>query len=255
MQVATALGILMAEILNTNFVDPNWCTHSPPNRPNCKHRTPYIYLTMMFSLAIVAVIASTVAALKEITPNGDISLNSKLGMRLLSTAEVIIPARFLADNQERDITFVADYSIRYLGCHSLISVAAGNANNNKNNDQGNLLYTTHLARFALCPTSNCNKCEGGGEYAMNMETFVDAYTEALLTEQEYACETVREGCDCENANDDEVCESACYATAGLDYCENDDNNENFEVQRYLECKRKYSTCYCVFSPGSAFLTG
>jgi hypothetical protein len=201
---------------------------------------------MMFRLAIVALFASTVAALKDITPRGDIAANSALGMRLLSKAEVITPARHLAENEERDVTFIANYSIRYLGCHSLISVAAGNANNNNKNDDGNMLYTTHLARFALCPTSGCSKCEGGGEYVMNMETFVDAYTEALLTEQEYACETVREGCYCDNANDDEVCESACYAAAGLDYCEQQDG-ENFEVQRYLECQRTYDHFYCSIS--------
>jgi hypothetical protein len=214
-----------------------WCTHSPPYRQNLYIVLYiYIYLTMMFRLAIVALIASTVAALKDITPNGDISANSALGMRLLSTAEVITPARFLNENQDRDITFIADYSIRYLGCNSLISVVDGNANNNNNNNSGILLRTTYLARFALCPTSNCKKCKGGGEYVVSMETFVDAYTEALLTEQEYACESVREACFCENANDN-VCESTCYAVAGLDFCEAQDNNENFEVQRYLQCKR------------------
>jgi hypothetical protein len=198
----------------------------------CAH---ILSLTMMFRLAIAAFFVSSVATLKDITSNGDIAADSKMGMRLLSTAEVISPARFLNDNQDRNITFIADYSIRYLGCHSLISVAAGNANNN--NNEGILLYTTYLARFALCPTSNCNKCKGGGEYVMNMAAFVDAYTEALLTEQEYACETVREACNCENANDANACESACYAVAGLDYCEAQDNNENVEAQRYLECKR------------------
>lgn len=193
---------------------------------------------MMFRIAIVALFASAVAALKDIAPQADVPANSALGLRLLSKAKVVTPARHLNENQERDITFIANYSIRYLGCNSLISVAAGNRDNNKNNEDS-ILYTTHLVRFSLCPTSSCgSKCEGGGEYVMDMATFVDAYTENKLTEQEYACETVREGCYCDNANDDEVCESACYAAAGLDYCEEQDG-ENFEVQRYLECDRKY----------------
>ena len=57
-------------------------------------------------------------------------------------------------------------------------------------------------------------------------------------------EKVEENCDCENANDDEYCLTQCYATAGLDYCEQNDNNNNnnnngndFEVDRYLECER------------------
>jgi hypothetical protein len=50
-----------------------------------------------------------------------------------------------------------------------------------------------------------------------------------------ACEYVRENCDCENANDDQACESQCYADAGLDSCEEVEGEEAFEVQRYLEC--------------------
>jgi hypothetical protein len=194
---------------------------------------------MMFRVAIIALVASAVSALKDLTPNGEVAANSALGMRLLSQATVVTPARQLNDQQEeRDVTFVANYAIRYLGCHSLIQVSAGNNNNNNKNEGGSMLYAEHLARFALCPTAgNCGKCEGGGEYVMNMETFVDAFTEAKLTEEEYACETVRENCDCENANDDDVCESDCYTAAGLTNCVNDDN-ENFEVQRYLECQRK-----------------
>lgn len=196
---------------------------------------------MMFRVAIIALIASAVSALKDLTPNGEIAANSALGMRLLSQAQVVQPARQLNDQQEeRDITFIANYSLRYLGCHSLIQVAPGENQNNKNNQQQNMLYAEHLARFALCPTSDsCGKCQGGGEYVMNMETFVDAYTEAMMTAAEYACETVREECDCENANDDQACESACYATAGLTNCENAEGEQEFEVQRYLECRRKY----------------
>jgi hypothetical protein len=197
---------------------------------------------MMFRVAIIALIASAVSALKDLTPNGEIAANSALGMRLLSQATVVRPARQLNDQQEeRDVTFIANYSIRYQGCNSLIQVSAGENNNNKNNQQQNMLYAEHLARFALCPTSgSCGKCEGGGEYVMNMETFVDAWTEARLTAEEYACETVRENCDCENANDDDVCEAACYSAAGLTNCANDNNNQDFEVQRYLECARKFN---------------
>jgi hypothetical protein len=196
---------------------------------------------MMFRVAIIALIASAVSALKDLTPNGEISANSALGMRILSQAQVVQPARQLNDQQEeRDVTFVANYSIRYLGCHSLIQVAVGENQNNKNNQQQNMLYASHLARFALCPTSgNCGKCEGGGEYVMNMETFVDAFTEAMLTEQEYACETVREECACEGNDDEETCEATCYANAGLSNCVNDENKQEFEVQRYLECRRKF----------------
>ena len=197
----------------------------------------------MFRVAIIALIASAVSALKDLTPNGEISANSALGMRILSQATVVQPARQLNDQQEeRDVTFIANYSIRYLGCHTLTQVSQGENQNNKNNQQQGMLYAEHLARFALCPTSGCGgKCEGGGEYVMNMETFVDAFTEAKLTAAEYACETVREECVCDDdAQEDEVCEANCYTAANLSNCVNDENQQEFEVQRYLECARKYS---------------
>jgi hypothetical protein len=58
------------------------------------------------------------------------------------------------------------------------------------------------------------------------------------TQKEYNCASVKNKCSCEDddsINDDQVCLSKCYATAGLDYCENDDD-EQFEVDRYLECR-------------------
>ena len=195
---------------------------------------------MMFRVAIIALIASAAAALKDVTPNGEVAANSALGMRLLSEAQVVQPARQLNDQQdERDVTFVAGYSLRYKGCHSLIQVAAGENNNNKNNQAESMLYATHLARFALCPTSgNCDKCAGGGEYVMNMQTFVDAFTEARLTEAEYACETARENCNCEGNDDEETCEAACYSAAGITCVDDAENGYDFEIQRYLECRRK-----------------
>ena len=190
----------------------------------------------MFRAALVAFLVSAVSA-NLFVPEGDIPADSSLGMRLLSQATVVHPARHLADQNQADTTFIADYSLRYLGCSSLIQVSgAQNGNNNNKNNQGNFLTTAHLAKFALCPTSSCSSCAGGGEYVMNMETFIDSWTEAKLTAEEYACEITRENCDCENADDNDVCENACYTEASQDYCINYDGEENFNVQEYLECK-------------------
>lgn len=107
--------------------------------------------------------------------------------------------------------------------------------------------TEQVARFALRPSSgNCGRCEGGGEYVMNMETFEDAFTEAQLTEQEYACESVREACECEFANDDKACEAACYSAAGCTNCVNEGVQPEFEVQRYLQCQCRCSASCPVY---------
>ena len=106
-----------------------------------------------------------------------------------------------------------------------------------NADEG-ILYSQNLVRFALCPENTCSSCSGGGEYVVNMLEFVDAYTEAKLEEQEMACENIRENCYCDNANDDEVCENTCYTNAGMDVCIEYEGQEEFEIQRYLECDGK-----------------
>jgi hypothetical protein len=62
-----------------------------------------------------------------------------------------------------------------------------------------------------------------------------------MSQQEYNCEKVQNNCDCENYNDDDVCLAQCYVDAGLDYCEDNDNGDDdgndFEVDKYLECEQ------------------
>jgi hypothetical protein len=198
----------------------------------------------MFRAAVLALIASAASAATSFTPTGDILASSDLGSRLLSQATVVKDARHLEQNQ--DITFIATYSLRYLGCSSLVQVRqngqGGNNNNNKNGN-GGLLYNQHLVKFALCP-SGCTSCSNGGEYIVNMETFVDLYTEYKLKDQEWQCEMIRENCYCDNANDDDVCLNTCYTNAGMTECIDYEGGEEFEVQRYMQCAGKNS--YCLF---------
>ena len=193
---------------------------------------------MFFRTAIVALLASFVSAEeKMIATEGEIPASSDMGQSLLMKATVVEEARFL--NNNNDYSWMASYSIRYTGCTSLVQVAGQNGNNNKNNE-GNLIYTQHLVTFSLCPVDYCNsKCEGGGHYVVNMADFVDLYTEAKMAAQELACENVREACYCDDANDDDACEYACYVAAGIaDVCVQYEGQEQFEVQRYLECAGK-----------------
>ena len=74
-----------------------------------------------------------------------------------------------------------------------------------------------------------------------MNEYVNAYMESKMEAQEYNCERVRENCYCEDANDDQACEQACYYQAGLDYCQQEEQNQNgqkqFNLQEALECRR------------------
>jgi hypothetical protein len=196
---------------------------------------------MFFRTAFVALLASFVSAEeKMLATEGEIPVTSEMGQNLLIKATVVEEARIL--NNNNDYSWMASYSIRYTGCSSLVQVAGQNGNNNKNND-GGMVYTQHLVAFSLCPVDACNsKCEGGGKYVVNMADFVDMYTEAKMAEQELQCENVREACYCDDADDGEACEYACYTTAGIaDVCVQYEGQEQFEVQRYLECQGKYST--------------
>jgi hypothetical protein len=72
--------------------------------------------------------------------------------------------------------------------------------------------------------------------------FVDAYTEMKMSEQETKCEYIREYCYCDNANDDESCENQCYIDANMSECVEYEGDEEFEIQRYLECDGKSFDC-------------
>lgn len=168
--------------------------------------------------------------------NADITADSALGKRLLSKAKVVEPARHL-DQQERENYFLAGYSIKYQSCSSLIQV------NEEGDEEDGILYAQNLIKFSLCPTDTCSDtssyCSGGGEYVVNMLEFLDAYTEAKLEEKEMACENIRENCYCNNNyNDDEQCENQCYTEAGMEDCIEYEGQEEFEIQRYLECAGK-----------------
>jgi hypothetical protein len=187
---------------------------------------------MMFRATVIALVAASASA-KSFVPSSDIAADSKLGSSLLSKATVVTDARHLEN--ERDVSFIANYKLKYLGCNSLSAIGQEGGEN------GSMLYTQNLVRFALCPDS-CSSCSNGGEYVVNMMEFIDSYTEAKLDEQEYACEMVRENCYCDNADDADVCEGQCYSDAGMyDLCveTDDDNGDDFEIQRYLECSGKF----------------
>jgi hypothetical protein len=188
---------------------------------------------MMFRSTVIALVAVMASAKKSFVPSSDIAADSKLGASLLSKATVVTDARHL--EQERDVSFISNYKLKYLGCNSLAAMGQEGGGN----DNGSMLYTQNLVRFALCPDS-CSSCSNGGEYVVNMMEFVDSYTEAKLEEQEYACEMVRENCYCDNADDEDTCEANCYTAADMDYCiEYESDDEEFEIQRYLECAGKF----------------
>lgn len=208
---------------------------------------------MKFIASLLVVVAS--AAEASIDASSDIiPANSAIGQRLLSVS------RRLENNQDGDMSWASSYSLKFDKCATTNEYYGGyfggNGNNNNNQQQNNNngnrngyngLYEQRLVHFKLCPTDTCSKgCSGGGDYVVDMNEYVRAYFEYKQQLVEAQCESVKENCDCENANDDQVCESACIAQAGLsDVCEeqggqNNNNNNGqyqFNLQEAVDCSR------------------
>ncbi len=72
-----------------------------------------------------------------------------------------------------------------------------------------------------------------------MNEFVQAYVEMKNEQKEQACETVREYCYCDNANDDQVCENQCFADAGMDECIEVEGQEEQDVAAFMECAGEF----------------
>ncbi|EJK66086.1 hypothetical protein THAOC_13011, partial [Thalassiosira oceanica] len=89
--------------------------------------------------------------------------------------------------------------------------------------------------------------EGYGDYVISMDQYLEAYFEAVEQDQEYNCEYEKEygDCNCQNADDEEICEYDCFMGKGMEYCV--DNNpyaeegqeeeeEEMELREYAECR-------------------
>mmetsp|Transcript_38056 Transcript_38056/g.82779 ORF Transcript_38056/g.82779 Transcript_38056/m.82779 type:complete len:419 (-) Transcript_38056:287-1543(-) len=208
---------------------------------------------MKFTLAtlIAAVaVASASPARKDITP-GAIKASSKLGKRVLSQA------RRLDDNQndnnnnqnqnqneEIDFGWVADYSIKFQGCHHI-----NQWNEEADGEDDPFIQTKRLVRFRLCPTETCTYedaggCDSGyGDYIIDMNIFLENYWQDKLENCEVYAENT---CNCENANNQEYCEYDCLMDAGMEYCieenpyeqdngDNGDEYEEIEIEQAMEC--------------------
>ena len=190
---------------------------------------------MLFRFLVIAsIISAASAAGKSIElPTNDITSTSRLGRSLLSKARAL--------DGNNDFSWVAGYSLKFEKCATSQDYYGGNGNNDNNRNNYNGMYQQRLVHFKLCPSNSCSSCEGGADYVIDMNEFVDAYQESKLTAQEYNCERIRENCYCENANDDERCEYQCYVTAGVNYCfENNNNNgqqNEFNLEEALECQK------------------
>ena len=192
---------------------------------------------MMFRTTIIASLAATVAA-KSFVPKEDISMNSELGKKIMHNARELEQAQ----QQDGDISWMYNYKIKYLGCSSLIQVREEGGGEDES-----MVYTQNFVKFGLVKEGKPCVTAGNGDaqYVVNMADFVDAYTEMKMEAKERQCEYVRESCYCDNADDAEACEYQCYVDQGMNYCIQYEGEEEFEIQRYLECAGTFQRIYNI----------
>jgi len=222
----------------------NWrqipCNHNPIEFHQQRPSTKEPRIKMKFVAAILSLTASMASAAVKM-PNS-IKVDSKMGNSIMSKA------RRLEQDAEVDFTWVADYSIRFQGCHH-ISQWNGDEDNNNGGDEDVRIMTKRLVRFRLCPTAYCSAADAGGcdsgygDYILDMNEFLQAYWENLLQ----MCEVHEQNCGCDaddGENDQEdFCKYDCLMAQGLDYCvdenpyaaEGEEEEEKFEINEYLEC--------------------
>eukprot|EP00977_Amphora_coffeiformis_P004913 scaffold1049_cov168-Amphora_coffeaeformis.AAC.7 len=161
-------------------------------------------------------------------------------------------ARRLDGQEEIDFGWVANFDIKYQGCHHIKQW-----NEEADGQDDVRIYTKRLVRFRLCPSGTCSSTSAGGcssgygEYIIDMDTFLESYVEARRQDLEQQCEhQINYVCDCEDDDgkddgfDRDICEYDCLVAAGLDECvENnpyvDDaqQEEQQDMDRFLECQQ------------------
>jgi hypothetical protein len=182
---------------------------------------------------------------RELTVDS-VKADSPLGSKLLSNA------RRLEDENEYDMSWVANYSIKFQGCHHV-----SQWNDEAEDGDQVRIQTKRLIRFRLCPSASCSissasGCSSGyGDYIIDMNTFLYVYFDAVEEQNEYTCQNLQNNvCNCaDNGEDDyseEMCLYDCYSAKGVaDICadgnpyaeDGEEEQEAFQLQNYVECQQ------------------
>ena len=152
---------------------------------------------------------------------------SALNVESLEGQALLAKSRGLDENA---YSWVMGYSMVFQSCHTVSQYVGDDG------EDGQPVQYRNLVKYKLCPSKKCRYGCSGAEYVTDMNSFVDAYTEWQMNEQEYKCEQVRENCNCNYYyGDDEACENKCYSDAGMSECIEEANDvSEFSIIRH--CK-------------------
>eukprot|EP01082_Thalassiosira_pseudonana_P015223 g14499.t1 g14499 contig9:1964197-1964766(-) len=145
---------------------------------------------MMNKVLAIAAIAGSTSAVKttpamaenlaKIQAEG-IAADSSFGQHLLSKSRRVEQNNY---GQQYDMSFVSNYSIKFLGCHH-VTQWNSDADEDNNNDQNqeamslsnSRIQSKGLVRFRLCPSNSCHDgfstgcSKDYGEYVVDMVQF------------------------------------------------------------------------------------
>jgi len=221
-------------------------------------------------IALTVLSAATASADAKVTPEmkeglmkiqrDGIAADSSFGRHLISKSR-----RVEAEQYQNDISFVSNYSLKFLGCHHVTQWASEEEMENMQDEQdedatlnaaNGRIRSKGLVRFRLCPSDSCFDhfgmgCSANyGEYVVDMYQFLEVYIAWQVEEAKYKCQTYRNTCykscyDSSSAN----CYQQCYRKYGVEAslcASNNNNGENyyeqqdgygnqFDLQDYLQC--------------------
>lgn len=190
-------------------------------------------------LSALAVVSARKTSKTSINVGDSVKASSQIGQKLLSKAR-----RLENDEDEEMMTWVADYSLKFQGCHHLVQW------NEEADDEADVrLFKKRLVRFRLCPTNTCSTSDAGGcdegygDYIVDMQTYLNAYYESKMEAAEEECGDYAENyCNCEGNGDDgwneNKCLYECVVDAGMSQCYQymeDMMYEDFQPQEFMEC--------------------
>eukprot|EP00587_Corethron_hystrix_P003893 CAMPEP_0113317232 /NCGR_PEP_ID=MMETSP0010_2-20120614/12216_1 /TAXON_ID=216773 ORGANISM="Corethron hystrix, Strain 308" /NCGR_SAMPLE_ID=MMETSP0010_2 /ASSEMBLY_ACC=CAM_ASM_000155 /LENGTH=434 /DNA_ID=CAMNT_0000174159 /DNA_START=41 /DNA_END=1345 /DNA_ORIENTATION=+ /assembly_acc=CAM_ASM_000155 len=203
-----------------------------------------------------------------IDTTGSIKADSGLGMKILARARRVEDAdsSYSYYDTNIDYSYIAGYSLKFQGCHS---VSMWNGNDQNQNERKLQDYSAKvfisskpLVEFRLCPTTSCSDsnskgCASGyGDYVVDLNQYLEAYLENKQEVEAKLCDDVYsyDKCGCQNGNADDMdaCLYNCYMSFGYDFClENGDqetnnymngeyytneyNSVSMDIMDYIEC--------------------
>jgi len=162
-------------------------------------------------------------------------------------------------NQEINISYMADYDLKFIGCYSISTWSMGELGQYDADGEDDYLVRVRqgrVAQFRLCPSDVCEDevdrgCkEGYGDYAIDLTTFLEAYIVDMANSQEWMCEYYMEKkCNCngddqwdDGYNGGNNCYYQCFMENDMQYClgDGDGNNNNngngdFDLEEYIIC--------------------